>query len=452
MKILKLLILLPFLFCPILSNATLPQLFSMQQKPSLSHMLKQALPGVVNIVSQGELPIPNDPFLRRELEQQQHGASVEQNKHFVSVGSGVIIDAEHGLIITNAHVVNLARNITVTLNDGRHFQAKKIGEDDTTDIAVLQINATDLTSIPFGDSNKLVVGDFVAAIGSPLGLKQSVTSGIVSALHRSDLGIEGLENFIQTDAPINMGNSGGALMNMDGQLVGINTALLSGSGGNIGIGFAIPSNMAKSVVAQILEFGKVQRGLMGVLVQTLSPDLAAALHTPRQKGAIISQIVPYSPAAHAGLKVGDIIIFINKEAITSSEDVQNTVGLMRVGETAKVTVLRQQKQYSFTVKTSDPKISLTMAQKENPFLYGLELANFTEENTAHGYVQGIKVLKVNNYCTAWTAGLREDDIIVSANNQLVHNISQLKTIAHGNTKNLLLNILRDKGAAFVVIK
>ncbi|MBU1628554.1 MAG: trypsin-like peptidase domain-containing protein, partial [Gammaproteobacteria bacterium] len=237
----------------------------MQQKPSLSHMLKQALPGVVNIVSQGELPIPNDPFLRRELEQQQHGASVEQNKHFVSVGSGVIIDAEHGLIITNAHVVNLARNITVTLNDGRHFQAKKIGEDDTTDIAVLQINATDLTSIPFGDSNKLVVGDFVAAIGSPLGLKQSVTSGIVSALHRSDLGIEGLENFIQTDAPINMGNSGGALMNMDGQLVGINTALLSGSGGNIGIGFAIPSNMAKSVVAQILEFGKVQRGLMGVL-------------------------------------------------------------------------------------------------------------------------------------------------------------------------------------------
>jgi serine protease Do len=418
----------------------------------MSSMLKKVMPAVVNIVNQGELTLIEDPFLRREL--QQHKVySLLENKHFISFGSGVIIDAKKGLIVTNAHVVDLDKKITVTLSDGRHFEAKKLGADNKTDIAVIQIQADNLTQILYGDSNKLNIGDCVVAIGSPFGLDQSVTSGVVSALHRSELGIEGYENFIQTDAPINVGNSGGALVNMQGQLVGINTALLSQDGGNIGIGFAIPSNMVKTIVTQIVKYGKVYRGLMGVMVQNLTPDLADAFGNPGQKGALVSQIIPGSPAQQAGIYIGDIITSINDTPITSSVDVHNIIGLLRVGETAKIVLSREDKIHTFEIKTIDPEKFGELEQKSaKPFLYGVQLENIEEQNPFHGYFHGVKVLAVDEYSAAFHGGLRPGDIIVSANHKPITRIQELNEMVKQNQEKLLLHVLRGKNTMFIVIK
>jgi len=432
--------------------ATVPPTVLSQNNTSIAPMLKKAMPAVVNIISQGELSLTNDPFLKRQIEQYKKYHKLPNDNKFASAGSGVIVDAKQGLIVTNAHVVIQAKTITVTLNDGRHFQAKKIGTDDSVDIALIQIPAKNLTALPLSDSNQVKVGDFAAAIGSPLGLSQSVTSGIVSGLHRSNLGIESFENFIQTDAPINMGNSGGALVNMHGQLIGINTALISASGGNIGIGFAIPSNMVNNIVEQLLKFGKVRRGLMGILVQTLTPDLAQALKIPNTKGALISQVVPYSPAQQAGLKVGDIITSINKTTIDSNSEVQNMVGLMRIGDTVNLTVLRQGKLLSFSIKTADPKTSEISGRLTNPYLFGVKMQNIAEWDPSHGYVTGIKVLAVNDYSPARTSGLKAGDIIVSANQKPVQSVNQLIKLANSSKDGLLLNIIQKMGAAFIVIK
>lgn len=423
------------------------------QNNTLSPMLKNVMPSVVNIVTQGELLFPNDPFIRQQLKEFNQGKLPKDNR-FTSVGSGVIIDPQKGIIITNAHVVASAKFILVTLNDGRHFPAKKIGADNPTDIAIIQIDsrATSLHTIPLGDSNQLNVGDFVVAVGSPFGLNQSVTSGIVSGLHRSDLGIEGLENFIQTDAPINMGNSGGALVNMRGELVGINTALISNNGGNIGIGFAIPINMVKSIVTQLAKFGKVRRGLMGILVQTLTPDLADAFKTANTKGAIVSQVLPFSPADAAGIKVGDIITAINKEAINSNDDVHNIIGLIREGETVDLTILREGKTMHFSVKTNAPKTSEMKRRMEDPYWYGVRLQEVTESLPNHGLVKGIKVMALAEYSPASMAGLLPGDIIISANHEPAMTIDQLKKIAKPSESGLLLNIIRGPGAGFVVIK
>jgi len=385
---------------------------------------------------------------------QQHKIySLLDNKHFVSFGSGVIIDAKKGLIVTNAHVVDLDKKITVTLSDGRHFEAKKLGADNKTDIALIQIQAENLTEIPYGDSNQLNIGDFVVTIGSPFGLDQSVTSGVVSALHRSELGIEGYENFIQTDAPINVGNSGGALVNLKGQLIGINTALLSQDGGNIGIGFAIPSNMVKTIVAQILKYGKVYRGLMGVMVQNLTPDLADAFGTPDKKGALVSQIIPGSPAQQAGINVGDIITSINDTPTTSSVDVHNIIGLLRVGEEAKIVLSRHGTIHTFAIKTIDPEKFSELEQKAvKPFLHGVQLENIEEQNPFHGYFHGVRVLAVDEYSAAFHGGLRPNDIIVSANHKPITKIQELNEVIKENKDKLLLYVLRGKNTMFVVIK
>lgn len=434
-----------------LSFADIPNAI-LSQNASIAPVLKNVMPAVVNIVTEGELPFPNDPFLQRQMQEALKG-KMPRDYHFSGVGSGVIIDAKKGLIVTNAHVVDLAKSILVTLNDGRHYPAKTIGADDATDVAVIQIEADQLHDIPLADSNQLNVGDFVAAVGSPFGLNQTVTSGIVSALHRSDLGIEGLENFIQTDASINMGSSGGALINLKGELVGINTALLSNnSGGNIGIGFAIPSNMVKNVMTQLLKFGKVRRGLIGVLVQTLTPDIAQAFHMPSTKGAVISQIMPYSPALNAGLKVGDVITEMNGETVTSNDDVHNIVGLIREGEVIKLTVSREGKTLVFAIKTDNPETSDNKQREQEPYLYGVSLREVTELSAAHGYVHGIKVMRLKDYSPASLSGLQLGDTIVSANHQPVATIDGLLKLAKPNPSGLLLNVLRGPAAGFVVIK
>nr|3PV4_A Chain A, DegQ [Legionella fallonii] len=336
--------------------------------PSMAPVLKNIMPAIVNVAVQGYLP--NDvtpPGSAGNDEENQpnnrppQSRMPEKGRKFESIGSGVIIDPNNGVIITNDHVIRNASLITVTLQDGRRLKARLIGGDSETDLAVLKIDAKNLKSLVIGDSDKLEVGDFVVAIGNPFGLNsfgnsQSATFGIVSALKRSDLNIEGVENFIQTDAAINPGNSGGALVNAKGELIGINTAILSPYGGNVGIGFAIPINMVKDVAQQIIKFGSIHRGLMGIFVQHLTPELAQAMGYPEDfQGALVSQVNPNSPAELAGLKAGDIITQINDTKITQATQVKTTISLLRVGSTVKIIVERDNKPLTLSAVVTDIK-------------------------------------------------------------------------------------------------
>jgi serine protease Do len=425
---------------------------------SLAPMLKQIMPAVVNIAAQGEIVVPNmikkKPGDNNSDDDNNDDAPMPYGslKEFASLGSGVIIDAAKGYIITNAHVVDKAKTITVTLSDGRNFKAKLLGADPASDIAVLSIPAEKLTAMPIGNSDELQVGDFVAAIGNPFGLNQTATTGIVSALQRGSLGIEGpqgLENFIQTDASINPGNSGGALVNVNGQLIGINTAILSPEGGNIGIGFAIPINMAKTISSQLIQYGSVKRGLMGVIVQPLTPDLATAFEMPTIKGAVITQVSPNSPAEKAGLQPGDIIQILNGQKITTASEVRNSVGLLRVGAKINLEILRRGKSIKIEIITADPEQYLEKAESKNPFLFGLSLRDFNEQTPLQGHVVGVQIVRVSKNSSAWRAGLMPGDVIVSANQNSVKNISDLEKAASQKSKHLLLNIARGNGAMFV---
>lgn len=312
-----------------------------QGLPSLAPMIHRVAPAVVNIASQGRVrlrhnPLLNDPYFRRFFglpEDQQEGRTE-------SLGSGVIINAAKGYIVTNQHVVAQADHISVTLQDGRRFQATLVGADPETDIAVIRIPAHHLTALRLANSDHLRVGDFVVAIGNPYGLGQSVTAGIVSALGRSGLGIEGYEDFIQTDASINPGSSGGALVNLRGELVGLNTAILAPNGGSVGINFAIPSNMVRRLVAQLIRYGKLDRGQLGVVVTTLEPEQAAKLGATGVHGALITRIQRASPAAAAGLRPDDIIVAVQGQSIRDASGLRNAIGLLRVGQTVKLNIIR----------------------------------------------------------------------------------------------------------------
>ena len=372
---------------------------------------------------------------------------------FEGVGSGVIVNAEHGYILTNAHVVKDAKIIIVTLKDGRRLQGKTLGADAKSDIAIIQVKAKHLSAISFGDSDNLKVGDFVAAIGNPFGLSQTVTSGVISGLGRSHLGIEGYENFIQTDAPINPGNSGGALINMQGKLVGINTAIVTpySVGGSVGIGLAIPSNMAKSVMNQVIKYGKVEHSLIGVIVQNITPALADALHIPNTKGALVSEVSPGFPAAKAGIKDKDIIITLNGKPVRNAFQVGNTVGLLRPDTKVTVQVLRNDKTKTIhmtTISTKEGKAIQKHVQK--PLLTGLALKNFNqlEDNRQ---ITGVQVLDVDEFSLAYSSGLRPGDVILSADNEPVSNLDQLKKIAAQHADNLLLKVKREEGGDIFMV-
>ena len=307
------------------------------------------------------------------------------------IGSGVIIDSD-GLVVTNHHVVNGAEEIVVTLRDRREFQATLVGSDPGTDVALLRIEAEDLAQLPPGDSDSLEVGDFVVAIGNPFGLGQTVTLGIVSALGRSGLGLgmglEGYEDFIQTDASINRGNSGGALVDLDGQLVGINTAISSPSGGSVGIGFAVPTRMVKAVVEQLLEFGEVRRGLLGVVISNVEPGVAEGLGLGADKGAVVSQVMEDSPAEEADIRPYDVIVSIDGEAVEGAADLRNRVGLVPVGEEVVVGLLRDGERLEKRVAIGEGDFAVAASSGAPGRFDGAEFRNIGPQHPLHGEVPG----------------------------------------------------------------
>jgi serine protease Do len=424
---------------------------------SIAPLLQKVMPAVVNIYAEGDSKGGKSPFAGKEFQQQPQPngpegsapPALEQNRnHFASIGSGVIVDAKHGYILTNAHVIYEADNITVTLNDGRRYKAQPLGMDTGFDVALLQISANNLNAIALGDSSGLRVGDFVTAIGSPFDLKQTATSGIVSALHRS-LKIEGNEDFIQTDASINIGSSGGALINMNGQLVGINTAILAPDGGNIGIGFAIPINLATKVMDQLVKFGKLERGMLGVLIQDLTPDLAESFSDTNAHGALVSQVNPFSPAQLAGLKEGDIIVNINGTPTNNSSDVVNNISLLRPGTAVSVSAVRSGAPMVFHANLiSNKDFKKRMVDHNVSLLAGVSLENFEQQTLNYGHVKGVQAVYVDPNSDAWSGMLRPGDVITSANHKPVGDIASLDDAVKRNPNKLLLHILRADGGGF----
>lgn len=425
------------------------------EMPSLAPMLEQSKPAVVNISTKSYIrvqdnPLLNDPFFRRffNIPEQQAQQRTKQ-----SLGSGVIYDAKKGLVLTNNHVIHRADEITVSLTDGRSFQAELVGTDPATDVALIKIPAVNLTALPLANSDQLRVGDFVVAIGNPFGLGQTVTSGIVSALGRSGLGIEGYEDFIQTDASINPGNSGGALVNLRGELIGINTAIFSlgQRAGNIGIGFAIPSNMVKQITVQLIKHGEVKRAYLGVQMQDINPDLAKAFDLDSEQGAVVTSVQPDSAAEEAGLKIGDIIIAIDDESLLSADSLRNSIGLLMVGETIKLDIVRDGKAQMLkaTVKETNKQIADNAV---HPKLAGATFGDIEESSPYFGKIEGVAVYSIKRGSAAAQAGLRKGDIITSVNKQVIRSLVEFKPLAFNGGKQLLLNITRNRQAMFLILR
>jgi serine protease Do/serine protease DegQ len=431
-------------------DAAMPPVITESGVPTLAPMIRKVSPGVVNIATRGTIrergtqnPLLDDPFFRRFFDVPPDTGP--RARPFQSAGSGVIFDAHTGYIVTNAHVVENASEITVTLQDGRDLKAEIIGSDTPSDVAVLKVKPDGLTQIPLGDSTKVEVGDFVVAIGNPFGLQHTVTSGIISGLSRSGINPDGYEDFIQTDASINPGNSGGALVNLRGELIGINTAILSRSGGNIGIGFAIPVNMARSVMDQLIRYGSVKRGQLGVSMYTVTPDIAHSLGLPSVVGALVSQVVEGSPADHAGIRTGDVITSVNGQPVKSNSELRNTIGLLRVGDKVDIGLLRDGKPLRVTAVIADTTAGLPAGPESiHKSFEGAVLGDAPDAG-------GALVRSVEPGSAAAQAGLRTGDVIVGANRGRVSNVHELRERAKGAAV-LVLEVRRGATVLLVPLR
>jgi len=428
------------------ASAALPDSVDGQPLPSLAPLVKKVAPAVVNIrVSQTvhtRSPYGDEMFRRFfGLPDVPNGS-----REIASAGSGVIVDAENGYILTNHHVVDGADKIQISLHDDTTLDAEIIGSDAPTDIALIKVDPENLTDLPIGDSDLVEVGDFVIAIGNPFGLGNTVTSGIVSALSRTGISRNGVEDFIQTDASINPGNSGGALVNMRGELVGINSAIISRSGGNVGIGFAVPSEIAQSIMRQILDFGEVRRGLLGVTIQTIDKESAIALGTEVDTGALVAEVVPGSAAEEAGLQVDDIIIRVDEKKIDSSRELSNAIGLKGSGEKIDIEFVRNGRNKSVTATLGQQTIARSVGADIHPGLSGAEFASASVASTG-----GIDVTGVEADSPAAQRGLRAGDVIMQVNRRSVQNLQQLRDIAADN-QILFLLVRRGDRALMLQIR
>ncbi len=417
--------------------AALPGMVDGQEVPSLAPLVREASPAVVNIATKGTVAAMRNPFpeeFQRFFGGPPQQQQQQRRREVRSAGSGVIVDAKRGYILTNHHVVENADEIEIFLADNTSLKAKIVGSDAGTDIAVVQVAETEkLAEMPLGNSDVLEVGDFVVAIGNPFGLSHTVTSGIVSALGRTGLSRDGYEDFIQTDASINPGNSGGALINLKGELVGINSAIFSGGGGNIGIGFAIPVNIAKSIMGQLIEFGEVHRGLLGVSISDFNADTAEAFGLEDVEGALVQEVVPDSAAEEAGIMVGDVIVAVDSKPVTSAADLRTTIGLRRTGETVRIEVVREGKNKALKATLTELSSSQEMAAVDiHPNLVGAELVDY--DGTGQEYTDsGVLVTSVEPGSPAFQRGLRADDIIISVNRNRVRTLNDLSEAAEGQS-------------------
>ncbi|MBV2130166.1 Do family serine endopeptidase [Arsukibacterium indicum] len=415
-----------------------------QEMPTLAPMLEKATPAVVHISVEGSREVRQRiPDAFRHFFGQRGQGELRQERPFSGLGSGVIIDAGKGYIVTNNHVVQDADKIHVRLKDGRSFDAKKLGADPQSDIALLQIEAKNLVQIPLADSDKLRVGDFAIAIGNPFGLEQTVTSGIISSLGRSGLNMDGFEDFIQTDAAINSGNSGGALVNLRGELVGINTAILGPNGGNVGIGFSIPSNMMKNLVDQILEFGEVRRGSLGIRGLDLNAELTEAMNLSISRGAWVNEVLPDTAAAEAGIKAGDVIISMNDNRINSFNELRAKIATLGAGRKAELGILRDGKER---------KVSVTLRQAEPARVAANELHPMLQGATLNNSDKGVEITELASGSVAEQVGLRQGDIITGVNRQRVTNLAELRRILEGRQGVAALYIRRGNDDLYILLR
>ena len=434
------------------ADAALPPAVDGQTLPSLAPMLEHVTPAVVNINSKTRVRVQNpffdDPMFRRFFGMPNGPREQVQQ----SLGSGVVVDAAKGYVLTNNHVVEGADDVSVTIADGRTVKAKVLGTDPDSDIAVLQIPAEKLAALPIADSSKLRVGDFVVAVGEPFGLGQTVTSGIVSALGRTNIGGSGVQNFIQTDASINPGNSGGPLVNLRGELVGINSQIFSPSGGNVGIGFAIPSNLALDVMHQLIQFGEVKRGALGVDTQDVTPELAHMLGlTDATRGAVVTRVRAGSPAETAGIRPGDVIVSLGGKVVASDQELHNLEGLGSAGAAVQVGILREGKPVTLNATLKVQELHTAKGDALDARLAGATFVDSSESLRRRG-ITGVTVARIAETSRAYTSGLRGGDVIVAVNQRDIDNAADFERLIGAKPRQLVFTVVRGDSAFFLRVQ
>jgi serine protease Do/serine protease DegQ len=420
--------------------------------PTLAPLVTQVTPAVVNISVVTRAPMEDNPLLRDPFFRRFFNLPDRPQRREQAAGSGVIVDAARGYVLTNHHVIKDAEQVLVTLKDRRQFQARIVGSDPGTDVAVVQIEPRDLVGLRIGDSDQLNVGDYVIAIGNPFGIGQTVTSGIVSALGRSGLSPEGYEDFIQTDASINPGNSGGALVNLRGELVGINTAIIGPAGGNVGIGFAVPSNMARAVLTQIVKYGEVRRGRLGIEMVDLNPEISKRLGVTLLEGVAIAAVQGGSPAEKAGLRERDIVTVMNGRPIHGAAELRARLALTPVGDDVELRVLRGSETRTLRMKIAPLQAVSTVEGQTVPQLPGMRVVEIERGSALYQRIQGLVVSGVDEGSRGWQAGFRPGDIIYAVNRRRTRTLAEFFTSLRAAEHSYTVSLLRGDFNLSIVVR